>query len=109
MSGAALTLIDTEQYNTKLKDIKVAEIRELWDLGVLNPLAYTALALLAEGAESIDPEVFCQRWQGIPDHQTQKVRKLTPDQVEQALLALKKKQAIEVPNKPIQLRLNFGS
>lgn len=105
---ATLQLIDTEQYGPKLKDIKVSEIRELWDLGVLNPLAYTALALLAEGAESIDAEAFCQRWQGMPDHQTQKVRKLTKDQVEQSLLTLKKKQAIEVPDKPIQLRLNFG-
>lgn len=105
---ATLKLIDTEPYERKLRDIRVAEIKELWDLGILNPLGYTALCLLAEGAENLDIEGFCQRWQGSPDHQTEKVRKLTPKQVKLAIIALEDKGAIEVPDVPIQLRLNFG-
>ena len=106
---ATLKLLDTEPYESpKLRDIKVEEIKELWDLGILNPLGYTALCMLAEGTENLDVEGFCERWKGSVNHQTDKRRMLTRKQVKLAVIALEEKQAIEVPDTPIQLRLNFG-
>ena len=107
---ATFKLIDTESYETvKTGTLSKANLIELWDLGLINATGYIAAALMLEGDEKpLDIEGFCLRWRGIPDPQTSKVKAIKPKQVKLALIVMEEKGAIEVPDTPIQLRLNFG-
>ncbi|MBD2076340.1 hypothetical protein H6F86_21135 [Phormidium sp. FACHB-592] len=105
-----LELLPTKEYEAvKAGTLSKSNLIELWDLGLINATGYIAAALLMEGDDrDLDIEAFCLRWRGVPDHQTNKVKTVKPKQVKLALIALEEKGAIEVPDKPIQLRLNFG-
>ncbi len=105
-----IPLIDTAPYtdSSKAIDLTDKKLIEMFDLGLLTPLAYISFALQFEDlSQPLDLENFCFRWRGTPNPETNKVKELKPIQVERVLLSLKEKKVIDVPAQKIQLTLNL--
>ena len=110
LEAATIPLIDTTPYTDSSKAIELTDKKliEMFDLGILNPIAYISFALQFEDlSRPLDLESFCFRWRGSPNPETNKVKEIKPIQVKRALLALEEKGAIDVPEQKIQLSLNL--
>ncbi|MBD2019400.1 hypothetical protein H6F43_04275 [Leptolyngbya sp. FACHB-36] len=100
-----LTLVKTVDLNSVI--LGKSDLIELWELGVLSPLAYVYMALKYDGLDNpIDVEGFIFCWQGISDPDTGKAKRLSKKQLLAAVATLEEKEIVEF--KPSQLCLSFS-
>lgn len=82
-----------------------AEIIEKWDLGIYSHLAYVDAALAYDGFTDIDIEDFIDRWSGVPDPDTGRVKRLSKRHLLAAIATLDEKGVIKLKN--TQLTIDF--
>lgn len=99
--AASMTLVADVDLRSIVLD--KGQLIELWQWGVLNPMAFVYLALKYEGYNGekvIDIDLFCGRWVGDEGS----VKRLTRRQVVSTIAALEAKQLLQIPG-GIQMNL----
>lgn len=95
------------EVDTKSILIGKSQIIELWELGIYTHLAFVDAALkyerIEEGNINIDNFIF--NWQGIPDPDTGRVKRLTKKQLLMAIATLEEKGVLRLTNSQLSLEL----
>ena len=83
---------------------------DMWDRGILPPVAFVALALKFEAEDiqndgSIDIDNFIENWEAIPHGEADHGKRLTEEQLRKALATLAQKEQIAFPDRQLSLTL----